>query len=115
MQEDQASFYEDLSTRFYGRYTGVGGIVSLVSIANLAKTGILRRTANVIEIIQDEVGNVVSEQLQGTKDWKPFKVSRLALDMTARVTSMVFVGPRLCRNSEWVRELVQRISISCQI
>ena len=84
----------------------MGGIVSLDSIAKLAKAGILRRTANVIDVIQDEVGKVVSEQLQGTEDWKPFTMSRLALDMTARVTSMVFVGPGLCRNSQWVRKLV---------
>ena len=84
----------------------MGCIVSLASTGNLAKTSILRRTANVIELILDEAAMVVGEQLRGTEDWKPFKMSRLSLDMTARVTSMVFVGPRLCRNSEWVRQLV---------
>ncbi|KAF2008612.1 ent-kaurene oxidase [Aaosphaeria arxii CBS 175.79] len=64
---------------------------------------------------EDEITNMITEPLSRetdfalkqrfgvSNDWKEYKVYEEILDVVARISTRVFLGPELCRNEEWLR------------
>ena len=107
LPDNQASVYEQLFKRFHGHYTGVGKIVHLSSVSNVARIDILRRTAQLIELMKDEVEAAVRDGFGSSKEWKSLRLSAVVTSVVAQVMESVFVGTPICRNKEWVCEASQ--------
>ena len=104
LPDDRASVYEQLFKRFHGHYTGVGKIVPLTSVSHVAKIDILRRTAQLIDLLQDELEAAVLNGFGSSKEWESLKLSAVVTSVVAQVMERVFVGTPICRNKEWVCE-----------
>ncbi|KAI9148928.1 cytochrome P450 monooxygenase NtnM [Paramyrothecium foliicola] len=53
--------------------------------------------------LSDEADLVFSEQWTDNTEWHPLDLTNTALQIVARVSSRVFLGPELCRNPDWLR------------
>ena len=77
----------------------------LSSAANVARSGILRHSPLIIDIMQREAKLAITERIGSAEKWTPLPVNHTLAAIVAQMTSRVFVGESLCKNPEWVCEL----------
>ena len=104
LPEAEASLTAEHYQRFQGKYTGFGKFFSFANIVHMARNNILRRSAQSIELMQDEVVPAVSTTLGKANDWSAVPLFGTVNVLVARVVSRVFVGVPRCRDLEWVRK-----------
>ncbi|OJD10443.1 hypothetical protein AJ78_08551 [Emergomyces pasteurianus Ep9510] len=58
---------------------------------------------NVIEPISAEASIILEKDWTNSHDWHDISLKESALKMVAQLSSRVFLGDKICRNSEWLR------------
>ncbi|KAK2596416.1 hypothetical protein N8I77_013307 [Diaporthe amygdali] len=104
MPEDKISATDANIKNMVGRYT-VGNI-SVIRDSDLHRRALQQKLTpalgTLIPPVKEELVFALKAEVNPCKDWTPTHVTPLIINVVARVSARIFVGPDLCRNAEWL-------------
>lgn len=87
-----------------GQYTL--GNISVIRDSDLHRRALQQKLTpslgNLIPPVKDELSFALKTEIKDCKDWTPTHITPLIVNIVARVSARIFVGPDLCRNPEWL-------------
>jgi cytochrome P450 len=104
MPDDKVSATDANIKNMVGRYT-IGNI-SVIRDSDLHRRTLQQKLTpalgTLIPPVKDELVFALKAEVKDCKDWTPTHVTPLIINIVARVSARIFVGPELCRNAEWL-------------
>ncbi|OJD36251.1 cytochrome p450 [Diplodia corticola] len=94
-----------INREFFGDYPGFEAFAILKERDIFQEAIRIRLTQSlnfVTEDLASEARAVCTEAIPQSKEWRPTPLKPLIMDLVARVSQRVFVGPRACRDAEWL-------------
>ncbi|KAB2572900.1 Cytochrome P450 monooxygenase easM [Lasiodiplodia theobromae] len=94
-----------LKQEFFGDYPGFEAFRILKERDIFQEAIRIRLTQSlnfVTEELASEAHEVCSEALGESEEWKEVRIKQTVMDLVARVSQRVFIGPDACRNDEWL-------------
>ncbi|EXL39546.1 hypothetical protein FOCG_17858 [Fusarium oxysporum f. sp. radicis-lycopersici 26381] len=104
MSEDKISSTDANLRNMVGRYTL--GNVSVIRDSDLHRRALQQKLTpslgNLIPPVKEELVFALKTEVKDCKDWTPTHITPLIVNIVARISARIFVGPDLCRNAEWL-------------
>lgn len=80
-------------------------------LQNVIKKHLTKRLNTVTEPLAQETSFAVAKIFGDNSEWTEMLIYPAALELIARLSSRVFLGPALCRNEEWL-EITQNFTVT---
>lgn len=104
LSEDKVSATDANLRNMVGRYTV--GNVNVIRHSDLHRRALQQKLTpalgTLIAPIKEELVFALQAEVQECKDWTPTFMTPLIVNIVARVSARIFVGPDLCRNDVWL-------------
>ncbi|KAG6114714.1 hypothetical protein E4U13_003230 [Claviceps humidiphila] len=104
---DHLSFTKAAFKWFYAHLPGFEGFREGTTESHImklvARNQLTHQLKLVTEPVSDECSSVLDSIYTNNADWHEIVVKDANLQLTARVTSRVFLGVEMCRNPQWLR------------
>lgn len=81
--------------KYNGQHAGI--------VVNMVRSKLTQALGLVTQDISDEMTDVLHEQWNEDAEWHAVPIKATILEIVARLSSRVFLGPELCRNKDWLR------------
>jgi hypothetical protein len=102
---DSVSFHADQRKSMVAEYTGI--FRHNPQMAEAISSDLNRSLSSTLTEVEEEVGWVFAKELGNPVDWTTYPLYAKTVRIVARLTSGVFVGPRMARDDEWTNLLLQ--------
>lgn len=104
MSEDKVSATDANIKNMVGHYT-IGNI-AVIRDSDLHRRALQQRLTpalgTLIPPVKEELAFALEAEVKDCKDWTPTLMTPLIINIVARVSARIFVGPDLCRDAEWL-------------
>ncbi|KAL3417253.1 cytochrome P450 [Phlyctema vagabunda] len=101
---DEVDFVATFIEMFEGRYTTMGSRSTLHP--RVVKAQLNHNLTDVMPAVQEEIVDSFGDIFPSCDDWTPLPVVNILTLIVARVSSRMFGGKSLARNSEWVNSSI---------
>ncbi|KAL1853611.1 hypothetical protein Daus18300_011734 [Diaporthe australafricana] len=104
MPEDKISATDANIKNMVGHYT-IGNI-AVIRDSDLHRRALQQKLTpalgTLIPPVKEELVFALEAEVKDCKDWTPTLMTPLIINIVARVSACIFVGPDLCRDAEWL-------------
>jgi len=104
---DRVSFHAEQRKTMVAEYTGV--FRHNPQMAEAISSDLNRSLASTLTEVEEEIGWVFAKELGAPQEWTTFPLYAKTVRVVARLTSGVFVGPRMARDDEWTNLLLNLV------
>ncbi|KAL1616422.1 hypothetical protein SLS56_011413 [Neofusicoccum ribis] len=110
------SFARQISKEFLSHLSGYESFHTLFGsvLVETIKSKLTQSLNYIIGDLSDETAAALQERLGESQEWRTINVSQESLELVARLSTLVFIGPELPRNREWLN-IVGSYSINVMI
>ena len=104
VSERKLSAMEAHLKNMVGKYTI--GNTHMMRTSDLHRRALQRKLnpslGTLIPSLKDELEYAMKVDVPKAEDWTPVRINELTVAVVARISARIFVGPKLCRNAEWL-------------